>query len=150
MKLDRNIQQKQAFKAFIPNPFPPQGGFNLSVKLIQKANTATLKIGKLDGITQLLPDVDFFLFMYIRKDAASSSQIEGTRATMIDAIEAESQTSGANAHYFVFAFIWFIRITHSLFVMVFQKTSKNLLSKTRWIQRRWTGRMVGIFLGWCN
>ena len=31
--------------------------------------------------------------MYIRKDAASSSQIEGTQATMIDAIEAESQTS---------------------------------------------------------
>lgn len=50
-------------------------------------------LGKLDGITQLLPDIDFFLFMYIRKDAASSSQIEGTRATMIDAIEAESKTS---------------------------------------------------------
>ena len=34
-----------------------------------------------------------FLFMYIRKDAASSSQIEGTKATMTDAIEAESNTS---------------------------------------------------------
>ena len=29
--------------------------------------------------------------MYIRKDAASSSQIEGTRATMVDAIEAEAK-----------------------------------------------------------
>ena len=93
MKLGKNIQQPQGFKAFILNPFPPRGGFDLSVKIIQKANIATLKIGKLDGITQLLPDVDFFLFMYIRKDAASSSQIEGTRATMIDAIEAESETS---------------------------------------------------------
>lgn len=93
MKLGKNIQQIQGFKAFIPDPFPPKNGFNFSAQVIQKANIATLKLGKLDGITQLLPDVDFFLFMYIRKDAASSSQIEGTRATMIDAIEAESQTS---------------------------------------------------------
>ena len=41
----------------------------------------------------LLPDADFFLLMYLRKDAASSSQIEGTRATMIDAIEAEAKVN---------------------------------------------------------
>ena len=45
-------------------------------------------MGKLDGITQLLPDVDFFIFMYVRKDAVASSQIEGTKATLIDALEA--------------------------------------------------------------
>lgn len=45
-------------------------------------------LGKLGGITKLLPDVDYFLLMYLRKDAASSSQIEGTEATMNDAIEA--------------------------------------------------------------
>ena len=93
MELGKYITQPQGYKAFILNPFPPDEGFNLSAKLIQKANLATLKLGKLDGITQLLPDVDFFLFMYIRKDAASSSQIEGTKATMIDAIEAESKIS---------------------------------------------------------
>jgi Fic family protein len=47
----------------------------------------------LDGITKLLPDADFFLLMYLRKDAASSSQIEGTVATMVDAIEAEVKVS---------------------------------------------------------
>jgi len=93
MELGRYITQPQGYKAFIPNRFPPKQGFNLSADIIQKANFATLKLGKLDGITQLLPDVDFFIFMYIRKDAASSSQIEGTQATMIDAIEAESKIS---------------------------------------------------------
>lgn len=93
MIIGQNILQPQGYKAFIPNPFPPSQDFIFSSKVIQKANLATLKLGKLDGITQLLPDVDFFLFMYIRKDAASSSQIEGTQATMIDAIEAESQTT---------------------------------------------------------
>lgn len=80
------------YKAFVPHPFPPKDGFNLSHKLILKADEATRLIGKLDGITELLPDLDFFLTMYVRKDAASSSQIEGTMATMIDAIEAESKT----------------------------------------------------------
>lgn len=86
-------KQPQGYKAFIPHKFPPKAGFKLTPQIISKANRATLALGKLDGITTLLPDVDFFLFMYIRKDAASSSQIEGTKATLIDAIEAESKTS---------------------------------------------------------
>jgi len=84
-------QQKERFKAFIPASFPPDSGFKFSSAIERKNNAATLLLGKLDGITQLLPNMDFFLFMYIRKDAASSSQIEGTRATMIDAIEAEAK-----------------------------------------------------------
>jgi Fic family protein len=84
-------KQKEGFRAFIPASFPPKGGFNFSHTIERKNDTATRLLGKLDGITQLLPDMDFFLFMYIRKDAASSSQIEGTRATMIDAIEAEAK-----------------------------------------------------------
>ncbi len=93
MNLGNLIFQPQGYRAYIPNKFPPKEGLYLSTKLIQKATMATLSLGKLDGISQLLPDVDFFLFMYVCKDAASSSQIEGTRATMIDAIEATAQTS---------------------------------------------------------
>src|SRR3989338_928343 len=81
--------QKEGYKAFIPNPFPPKDGFVFDQKIIKKSNEATRLLGKLDGITKLLPDADFFILMYLRKDAASSSQIEGTMATMIDAIEAE-------------------------------------------------------------
>ncbi|MFW5853176.1 MAG: Fic family protein [Patescibacteria group bacterium] len=94
MKLGNFIQQKDGqwgvYKAFIPTPFPPKGGFNFSPELIKQDSKAQHFVSKLDGITQLLPDVDFFIFMYILKDAASSSQIEGTGATMIDALEAEA------------------------------------------------------------
>lgn len=81
--------QPEGFKAFIPNHFPPSCGFDFDPKILKKSNEATRLLGKLDGITKLLPDADFFLLMYLRKDAASSSQIEGTMATMVDAIEAE-------------------------------------------------------------
>jgi len=93
MKIGQLKKQVTGYNAFVLNKFPSGEGFGLLPKTIQKASTATLLLGKLDGITQLLPDLDFFLFMYIRKDAASSSQIEGTKATMIDAIEAESKTT---------------------------------------------------------
>jgi len=89
VKIGSNIEQKQGFKAFVPFFFPPKEGFNFDPEIFKKNNEATRLIGKLDGITKLLPDIDFFLLMYLRKDAASSSQIEGTMATMIDAIEAE-------------------------------------------------------------
>lgn len=83
--------QTGGFKAFIPHPFPPNGGFDFTQNILKKNSEATRLLGKLDGITKLLPDADFFLLMYLRKDAASSSQIEGTRATMIDAIAAEAK-----------------------------------------------------------
>jgi len=93
IEIGKNIQQKEGFKAFIPNPFPPEDDFDFDSKLLKKTDHATRLLGKLDGITKLLPDADFFLLMYLRKDAASSSQIEGTKATMIDAIEAEAKVN---------------------------------------------------------
>lgn len=91
VEIGKNIQQPTGFKAFIPNSFPPKEGFSFDSTIIKKNDQATRLLGKLDGMTKLLPDADFFLLMYLRKDAASSSQIEGTSATMIDAIEAEAK-----------------------------------------------------------
>lgn len=81
-------QQPAGFKAFIPHKFPPSTGFTFAPSILKKDNTATRLLGKLDGIAKLLPNIDFFLLMYLRKDAAASSQIEGTMATMVDAIVA--------------------------------------------------------------
>ncbi len=95
MILGKFVQQKDeqwgVYKAFVPDIFPPKSGFNLSSDILKADAQVQHFVSKLDGITQLLPDVDFFIFMYILKDAASSSQIEGTGATMINALEAEAK-----------------------------------------------------------
>jgi Fic family protein len=95
MELGKFIQQNSdqwgKYNAFVPHLFPPKGGFNFPESLIKQDAKAQHLVSKLDGITQLLPDVDFFIFMYILKDASSSSQIEGTGATMIDALEATAE-----------------------------------------------------------
>ena len=93
IEIGKLITQPGDFQAFIPNSFPPKDGFEFSPATLRKDSQATRLLGKLDGITKLLPDADFFLLMYLRKDAASSSQIEGTVATMVDAIEAEVKVS---------------------------------------------------------
>lgn len=87
-KIGRYIQQKEGYKTFTPFAFPPEEGFEISPKLYKKHEEAIRLIGKLDGITRLLPDKDFFLLMFIKKDAAYSSQIEGTKATLQDAVAA--------------------------------------------------------------
>lgn len=87
-------QQPEGFKAFIPLPFPPSSGVILSRQLSTKHTEAIRLLGKLDGIAELLPDKNYFLEMFVRKDASSSSQIEGTQATMMDAIEAKNVERG--------------------------------------------------------
>jgi len=90
------ILQPTGYKAFIPNKFP--GSFEVDMnkgKINELHFWANHHLSKLDGVTQLLPDLDFFIFMYVRKEAAFSSQIEETKATMSDSIRAEAKlTSG--------------------------------------------------------
>ncbi|MBB1563079.1 Fic family protein [Candidatus Saccharibacteria bacterium] len=80
--------QPEGFKAFVLEPFPPKDTLVFPSAIQQKHAEAMRLLGKLDGITALLPDRDYFLEMFVRKDASSSSQIEGTQASISDAIEA--------------------------------------------------------------
>ena len=88
IQIGKNIKQKEGYEAFTPFDFPPKGGFTITPRLYKKHEEAIRLVGKLDGITRLLPDKNFFLLMFIKKDAAYSSQIEGTKATLQDAVAA--------------------------------------------------------------
>lgn len=90
IEIGKNVSQREGFLAFIPSPFPPKGLFDLPQALLLKTAEADRLIGKLDGITHTLPDVEFFLHMFVAKDATSSAQIEGTKATIVDAIEKDA------------------------------------------------------------
>jgi Fic family protein len=90
MKIGNLVQQPSGYKAFIPDRFPPEEKIVLNSKTQELHAKASFMLGKLDGITQLLPDLDFFIFMYIRKEAARSSEIEGTQATIVDVIKSEA------------------------------------------------------------
>ncbi len=92
MNIIGNFQQQPAgYKAFTPAKFPPENLISWDNDLIMLLSQADRAIGKLNAIDELVPDVDFFIFMYISKEASLSSQIEGTQATLIDYIKAEAK-----------------------------------------------------------
>lgn len=87
--IGKYIKQIEGYKAFIPEKFPPKNLSFQGKRLIQLLSTSSLLLGKLEGLTKLVPDIDFFIFMYIKKEATLSSQIEGTKARLTDALHAE-------------------------------------------------------------
>lgn len=71
-------------RAFIPAPLPPDPPLRMDGPLQQALENAVLALGRLDGISALLPDKTLFLYSYVRKEAVLSSQIEGTQSSLSD------------------------------------------------------------------
>jgi Fic family protein len=71
-------------RAFIPRPLPPDPPLVIEDTLRDALDKALLALGRLDGVTALLPDTRLFLYMYVRKEAVLSSQIEGTQSSLSD------------------------------------------------------------------
>ena len=81
----------EQIKAFIPHSLPPAAP-PLDLAAMQASlEDAQLALGRLDGITTLLPDPYLFLFAYVRKEAVLSSQIEGTQSSLSDLLKFELQ-----------------------------------------------------------
>ncbi len=99
----KKVKQPSGYIASLPESFPQKEMFLVDQRLLNKAANAERLIGKLDGITQTLPDIEFFLKMFAFKDATSSSQIEGTQATMADALEISAgDNKGGDAYDIIF------------------------------------------------
>jgi Fic family protein len=71
-------------RAFLPAPLPPQPPIAIDATLRDRLDAALLALGRLDSVTTLLPDTRLFLYMYVRKEAVLSSQIEGTQSSLSD------------------------------------------------------------------
>ena len=74
----------EAVRAFVPNPLPPAPPLVWDGVLQPVLEAAVLALGRLDGVSSLLPDKSLFLYSYVRKEAVLSSQIEGTQSSLSD------------------------------------------------------------------
>jgi cell filamentation protein, protein adenylyltransferase len=73
-----------AVRAFVPAALPPSPPLDVGGGLQQQIESAVLALGRLDGVSTLLPDRELFLYAYVRKEAVLSSQIEGTESSLSD------------------------------------------------------------------
>jgi Fic family protein len=84
----RYVRQLEGYRAFEPAPLPPEPPLHLE-DLRGLLSAADLAMGRLDGATRYLPDVELFIAMYVRREALLSSQIEGTQCTLDDLLAFE-------------------------------------------------------------
>ncbi|CAK8725585.1 Protein adenylyltransferase [Candidatus Electrothrix laxa] len=74
----------ESVQAFVPAPLPPTPPLDWNADLRDKFDRALVALGRLDAVSVLLPDTGLFLYMYVRKEAVLSSQIEGTQSSLSD------------------------------------------------------------------
>ena len=74
----------EAFKAFVPSPLPPKPPVRWSPALRARFDMALLEVGRLDALTDLLPNAQLLLYSFVRKEAVLSSMIEGTQSSLGD------------------------------------------------------------------
>lgn len=86
----RYVRQPTGYRAFVPAPLPPNPPIRLEGDLRGLLSQADFALGRLDGSIATLPNPDLLVFMYVRKEAVLSSQIEGTQSSLQDLLAAES------------------------------------------------------------
>jgi Fic family protein len=86
----RYIRQQEGYSAFIPAPLPPKPPLKMGGDLTRLLSDADRALGRLDGVTTILPNADLFVAMYVKQEAVFSSQIEGTQSTLEDVLEYEA------------------------------------------------------------
>ena len=85
--------EPDGYSTFHPEPLPPDPPLSIEAEMQGRLDAANQALGRLDGITLLLPDPDQFLHTYVRKEAVLSSQIEGTQSSLSDLLLFENEAA---------------------------------------------------------
>ena len=86
-----HVRQPEGCSAFSPRPLPPDPPVTISKEMQALLSRADRALGRLDGSIRTLPHPDRFVYMYIRKEAVLSSQIEGTQSSLQDLLAEEAR-----------------------------------------------------------
>lgn len=73
----------ESYKSYIPPLLPPEPPIDIQ-KLYPFLEKANLAIAELNSVAKIIPNISLFVYMYVRKEALLSSQIEGTQSSFSD------------------------------------------------------------------
>ena len=88
-ELVTNLSGEATYQSFKPSPLPPNPELNINSDIVKKLVEANRDLVRLDTAAKLIPNVELFISMYVRKEALISSQIEGTQCTLDDVLDPE-------------------------------------------------------------
>ncbi len=86
-KYKKNLAGELQYMSFEPKPLPPVPAVKMDTETISLLSSANRNIGILEGLSEQIPNIELFVYMYVRKEALLSSQIEGTQATLDDVLD---------------------------------------------------------------
>jgi Fic family protein len=90
------VTQTGGYQAFMPAALPPNPPVDISGELQRRLSDADRALGRLDGSIHTLPNPELFVYMYVRKEAVLSSQIEGTQSSLQDLLAAEADVASGD------------------------------------------------------
>ena len=105
-------RQPSGYQAYIPARLPPDPPVRIEGELQALLSRADRTLGRLDGSVLTLPNPDLFVFMYVRKEAVLSSQIEGTQSSLQDLLAAEANLLGGETPGDVGEVVNYVRAMH--------------------------------------
>lgn len=83
----KNLSGDLKYWSFLPSPLPPVPDIEFDAEILELLSKANRAIGLLEGASKMIPNIELFVSMYVRKEALLSSQIEGTQATLDDILD---------------------------------------------------------------
>ena len=86
-ELVTNLSGDAAYQSFKPSPLPPNPELNINSDIVKKLVETNRDLVRLETTAKLIPNVELFISMYVRKEALISSQIEGTHCTLDDVLD---------------------------------------------------------------
>ncbi len=86
IRAGRYLSQPSNYKAYIPAQLPPVPPLQLDSEILLLLSEADRKLGQLNGLVSIIHDADLFVYLYVRKEALLSSQIEGTQCSLEDVL----------------------------------------------------------------
>ena len=89
----KNLYGEMEYQSFLPAALPPDPPVAIDDEMGTLLLEAHKKLSYLEGITSLIPDMNLFISMYVRKEALLSSQIEGTQATLEDIFDPDIENN---------------------------------------------------------
>lgn len=88
---DKSSVAGEVVEAFVPFALPPANPqFEMDEIIKDLLIRAEQKLMQLELASQMVPSLDWFIYAYVRKEAVTSSQIEGTQATLMDLLSFEA------------------------------------------------------------
>ncbi|WP_203228119.1 Fic/DOC family N-terminal domain-containing protein [Roseovarius dicentrarchi] len=80
------LEERYQYRAFLPERVCHEW-IVADPELSELVGRADRALGELNAFAQLIPDIDFFIRMYVAKEATQSSRIEGTQTNIEDAFK---------------------------------------------------------------